>query len=176
MNLLAEGAFDGLWMLGVFLAGATLVIYLLRRQAARAKTSSPAPRASSSASDLHRSMDRLLVELQETSREINATIDTKMIVLNKLIEDTDRKIAELKALQPSREKAPAPAPAARPAPPEQPLGEEARKRRELEREICRLADDGKTELEIARRTNTPRGEVELVLRLREQPGTGDMTR
>ena len=168
MIFLAEGLFDSLWLVGLFLAGAAIVIYAMQRQKARAKTAEPAPRPSSAAEELHRSMERLLVELQDTSREINATLDTKMIVLNKLIEDADRKIAELKSLQEAREKRPA-----APARAEEPLTEEARKRRDLEREICRLADEGQTELEIARRTNTPRGEVELVLRLRPQALKGD---
>jgi hypothetical protein len=120
-------------------------------------------------------MDQLLVELQETSREINATIDTKMIALNRLIEDANRRIETLKEL---RRPGSMPGTSDSPASPrdEKPLSSETLKRRELECEICRLADQGKTELEIARITQTPRGEVELVLSLRRSARDEPTTR
>jgi hypothetical protein len=121
--------------------------------------------------ELRHSMDRLLVELQETAREINSTIDTKMIALNRLIEEADRRIETLRE---TRQSGAAASVTSTPSGPERALesgreDKETGKRRELEQEICRLADEGKTELEIARMTGTPRGEVELVLSLRRMP-------
>ncbi len=156
--------------LGLFLLGAAVVAWVLRRQARKSAIIDPPRRKGSAEEDLHRSMDRLLVDLQDTAREINATIDTKTVVLNQLIEEADRRIETLKALDKD-------APAAKPAPPPRPASapeipptDESRRRAALERDILRLADEGKTELEIARLTGVPRGEIELVLSLRRAPG------
>ena len=166
-TMLAEGSFPGgplLWVL-VFLVGVAVVVLMLKRHARRSAIFDDPRRQTSAEEELRHSMDRLLIELQEASREINATIDTKTAVLNKLIADADRRIETLKAL----EKNAPPSAAAGPAEP--PLTEEARRRAALERDILRLAGEGKTELEIARLTGLPRGEVELVLSLRRMPGT-----
>lgn len=155
------------------------VLILPRRLAKRSKILDDPNRRKTAQEELRHSMDRLLVELQETAREINATIDTKMIALNRLIEEADRRIEKLEK---ARRQTPAAVlrrepvdevtskPTVTPHPrAEEPVTEEDTKRRELEREIYRLADEGKTELEIARMTDTPRGEVELVLSLRQKP-------
>lgn len=172
-----------IWMF-MLVVGAMLIVLTLPRVFGRKKSSSePAPVRTFDPKrhlELQGSMDRLLVELQETAREINASLDTKMIALNRLIEEADRKI---KTLQDLEGRAPAPAPPAPkdvspppvsppPRETEEPLSESALRRRELEREIGRLADEGKTVLEIAQLTRTPRGEVELVLSLRKAQGEG----
>ena len=165
--LLADVGDGWLW-LALFIAGLIVIVFVLRRHAAMRQRSSGNPaRPASADQELRRSMDQLLVELQETSREINATIDTKTAVLNKLIEDADRRIETLKAME---SKTPI-GQTGMSAPPSAPVSDEARRRAEIEREILRLADSGKTELEIARATGVPRGEVELVLSLRRPPGT-----
>lgn len=166
--VLAEGA--SIWYAVAFLVGAGIVALVLKRQSRRSALLDP-PRARPE-EGLHASMDRLLVELQETSREINAVIDTKTAVLNKLIQDADRRIEELKMLEKSAAAAATPKPAepARPAPAPAPETDESRRRAALERDILRLADEGRTELEIARLTGVARGEVELVLGLRRSAG------
>jgi hypothetical protein len=151
------------WIWALFLAALILLMIIPRRLARRSRVLDDPARGPSPHEALRRSMDQLLVELQETSREINATIDTKMIALNRLIEEADHRIETLRELRRPGGAAGTPA---SPAREELPLSAEALKRRELEREIYRLADEGKTELEIARITRTPRGEVELVLSLR----------
>ena len=129
--------------------------------------------------ELRHSMDRLLVELQETARDINATIDTKMIALNRLIAEADRRLEALDAAGAPADTPEAHTPQAEeqqevtPPPEPEPTSPEGIKRRALEREIYRLADEGKTELEIARLTDTPRGEVELVLSLRNTSQADD---
>ena len=168
--LLAEG--ETMIYVVLFLAGAAVVAWTLKRRARRSALLDPPRRGGAADVELRESMDKLLVELQETSREINATIDTKTVVLNKLIEDADRRIETLKGLEKSAGSATgigATRPAARPEPAPRPPSEESRRRAALEREILRLADEGKTELEIARATGVPRGEVELVLSLRRAP-------
>jgi len=164
-EVLAEGDASDLWPWLLIAGGGLLLLVFFRLFAKRGRTLDEPKRARTAQEELRHSMDRLLVELQETAREINATIDTKMIALNKLIEDADRRIKTLEDRHAADEPG-GPPPAAQE---EEPTGEEALKRRQLEREICRLADEGKTELEIARITDTPRGEVELVLSLRRMP-------
>jgi hypothetical protein len=167
--LVAEGN-TFLWI-GVFLAGAAVVALVFKRQSRRSALLDPPRRKGAADEELRQSMDRLLVGLQETSREINATIDTKTVVLNKLIEEADRRIEALKALEKGAAAGLGQAPArVGPPPKEIPPTEESRRRAALERDILRMADAGKTDLEIARLTGVARGEVELVLSLRRAPG------
>ncbi len=175
LPLLAEGEGNPFLWIGIFLAGAAAVAWALKRRARRSTLLDPPRRGGAADEELHRSMDRLLVDLQETARDISATIDTKTMVLNQLIEDADRRIETLKALEKNAPAAPSAGPgqARMPVPretPEIPPTEESRRRAALERDILRLADEGKTELEIARATGLARGEVELVLSLRRAPG------
>lgn len=165
---------DRWWVWVLVLAGVILLMVLPRRLAKRSRILDDPTHKMTPQESLRRSMDELLVELQETAREINATIDTKMIALNRLIEEADRRIETLRELRRPGAVPPGGAKSTL-AGDEKPLGEEAVKRRELEREIYRLADEGKTELEIARMTGTPRGEVELVLSLRTTGGAGPST-
>ena len=174
------------WGYALLMVGIVLVLVLPRKLARRSRIL-PATRLSES-DRLRHSMDKLLVELQEVAREVNATIDTKMVALNQLIEEADRKIAELKKLrsaQPPSDKLTTPSPIeepAGPAPPpspqpirrpELPMAPEEIKRRQTEAEVFRLAAEGKTHLEIAQTTGMPRGEVELVLALRRPAARPD---
>lgn len=175
--MLAENSPPGgaIFWIVVFIAGIAVVAMMIRRHARKSAVFDDPRRQDSAEGELRHSMDRLLVELQEASREINATIDTKTAVLNKLIADADKRIEALKAAEtapaPARcESAPEPPPTAAPRRPEPVERDEVRRRSVLEHEIHRLADAGKTELEIARLTGLPRGEVELVLSLRRMPG------
>jgi len=174
--LTAEGISP--WVYVAFAVVLLAVLVLPRRLAKRSKILDDPKRAGSAQEELRHSMDRLLVELQETAREINATIDTKMIALNRLIEEADRRIDRLDKLHrqtPPAAAAPtavdgapsAPLPPRTSAPSAPPVQEDP-VRGKIEQEIYRLADEGKTELEIARLTGTPRGEVELVLGLRRE--------
>ncbi len=163
--VLAEGIFnDPALLFCLLVAGIVIVVFVLRRRAAMQKRAADSPVEKAAArEELRKGMDELLVELQETSRDINAMIDTKTAVLNKLIEDADRRIEALKALENKP-------PSGQAGMPVLQNTEEAARRVAQEREILRLADSGKTDLEIARLTGVPRGEVELVLSLRRLPG------
>jgi len=167
---------SNLWVWALIAAVIVIALLLPRRLAKRSRILDDPKHKRTAQEELRHSMDRLLVELQETSRDINATIDTKMIALNRLIQEADARIEALEDLQageggsPGRAGSPQVVPAQEVTPPPEetePDTAETKKRRELEREIYRLTDEGKTELEIARLTNTPRGEVELVLSLRK---------
>lgn len=104
--------------------------------------------------DVRESLDEIFVKLQEFSRESLSRLDTRIRMLNELLTRADAKIAELKKLQESR-----------PAAPEAPAGKPANP---LHEKIYRLADEGKTLLQITDATGLQRGEIELVLGLREK--------
>jgi len=104
--------------------------------------------------DVRESLDEIFVKLQEFSRDSLSRLDTRIRMLNELLTRADAKIAELKKLQESRPADPA-SPPAKPANP-------------LHEKIYRLADEGKTVLQITESTGLQRGEIELVLGLREK--------
>ncbi len=171
--LLAQNGDDGIpwWACGLFLLALALVLILPRRLARRSRI---LPKVRMSETDrLKRSMDKLLIQLQEVAREVNATLDTKMIALKVLVEEADlacrqaeTKIAELQSLLGASQMAQAPHVETDTAlrstsEPAEPAGERA----QLEADVLRLAEEGRTELEIAQETGIPRGEIELMLTL-----------
>jgi hypothetical protein len=171
-----------LWVWALLAVLLVAILTLPRRLARRSNILEDPNRKRSAEEQLRRSMDRLLIELQETAREINATIDTKMIALNRLIEEADRRIEKLEgpSVPPAEtpdtagsetEEEPSQSPAKKRLTKDDdaPDTPAARRRRRLEKRIYKLADEGKDMLEIARITDTPRGEVELILSLRRIP-------
>ena len=99
---------------------------------------------------LRRTMEDLLVEIYELSREMNARIDTKMRAFEALLRRAEEVAARL-------EKADA-AGGALDEPVESSKYEE----------IYRLADEGKSVAEIARASGEHPGEIELILNLRRR--------
>jgi len=116
--------------------------------------------------DIRGVVDRLLVEMEEISREMNARLDTKMAALEELIRQADQRLARLESLPsgpPTGAAAAEPKPAASPEPappPEPPSRYDS---------IYDLADQGLSASEISHRTGKPAGEVELILNLRANP-------
>ena len=123
-------------------------------------------------------MQNLLVEMAEMARQISAQLDTRSVKLEQLIVQADERIKELGG-QESRIREPgvgdqenervseanplAPdsrplTPHSRPLPPDPDL---------RHTEIYALADAGQSVGEIARTLSRPRGEVELILALRQ---------
>jgi hypothetical protein len=115
---------------------------------------------------VERQMQNLLVELSEMTRQITAQLDTRSQKLQLLIEEADKRIAELQ-----RSSSPTAMPRlepvwstpARPTMPADPV-EESHQR------VYDLADQGQSAGDIARQLNQPRGEVELILALRAKAG------
>lgn len=174
--LLAKNGGSGVswWVYALFLLALALVLILPRRLARRSRI---LPKVRMSEADrLKRSMDKLLIQLQEVAREVNATLDTKMIALKVLVEEADfacrqaeTKIAELQSLLGARRLTEATSVETDTAvrntsEPTELTGERA----QLETEVLRLVEEGRTELEIAQETGIPRGEIELVLALRRK--------
>ncbi len=111
--------------------------------------------------DVRNNLQKLLVDLQDLARQINGHIDTRFCKLEVLLKEADRKIRQLEEMG-FGEKSPKDRP---PAPPAEKIDPE----REL---IYKLADAGKTSLDIARELNKNTGEIELILSLRRRGSKG----
>jgi hypothetical protein len=101
-------------------------------------------------------LERLLVDLQDLSRQLNAHIDTRFCKLEVLMKEADDKIRRLEALNGGGKSG----------------GAISRKRAAEEETdpekslVYKLADAGRTPVEIAREMSKNTGEVELILSLR----------
>lgn len=110
----------------------------------------------SNQSELRGDLERLIVELQELSRQINAHIDTRFCKLDVLIRQADQRIKRLEQLNGSAKTD------------ENPVNdgngtEQIDPQREI---IYKLADAGRSPVEIAQQLDKHRGEIELILSLR----------
>jgi hypothetical protein len=165
MNLLLQTSPDDptKWIL-IAIGGLALAYVLLRpRLKKRDPLADTGPRFSlAQQRATEQSMQNLLVELADMSRQITAQLDTRSARLEALIEDADRKIEELRRAQRS--------PAAT-APLEKdgaltPTQIEAAPIDPRHAEIYALSDGGKSVHDIAQQLDRPRGEIELILALR----------
>jgi hypothetical protein len=124
----------------------------------------PAVPHSNRSSEAPAEMQNWEVEMHDYARRVRGELDSKMSALQSLIAEADRAAARLeRAVQnaragPSSNQAGVPPPA-----PDLAASSSTPQRRE---EIYTLADYGLPPSEIAQRTGTPVGEVELILRLR----------
>ena len=155
-------------------AGAALAIIVvlrsLRQRAARQgggdeeslRPSQRADRARQS-QQMQGDLRQMMVELEDLTRRFSAQLDAKSMRLERLLEEADQKIDELRRLQQpvatSRTGEPATPPASEPAPAPEPIDP-------LAAQIYRLADAGKRPLDIARQLDEHVGKVELILNLR----------
>jgi len=113
-----------------------------------------------SAGGAREELERLLTEIQDLSREHIARLDTKIRMLNQLLLECDQKKRELEDVLAraggAAPAAPAPAAPSRPANP-------------LHSQVYTLQDSGKELLDICAATGLEKGEVELILGLRQMP-------
>jgi hypothetical protein len=116
---------------------------------------------------VERDMSNLLVELSEMARQVTAQLDTRTLKLEMLLKEADERIAALKE---AMRQAPAGNGAATPAsaaPAASPAAEApAIDPRHLA--VYELADQNLAAPQIANKLGRPRGEVELILALRER--------
>ncbi len=130
--------------------------------------------------EIRDSMDKLLIRLEEYSREVNGQLDTKFVRLEQVIQDADDRISRLGAVieehdkrlthlvqtrrrirtrsEPDAEKAPdssAVAPSS-----------DANSGDPRYKNVYDLADAGSSSVDIAERLGMPAGEIELILNLR----------
>jgi hypothetical protein len=134
---------------------------------------------------LHESMDELLVQLEEVSRQVGAQVDTRFAKLEQVIRDADERIARLEDALGRSEGEVASRPLYGPTVPTTaaaaPLQDSGRAERELPggtgssvkpvdprfERVYELVDAGAPPIEVAERLELPLGEVELILDLRK---------
>jgi hypothetical protein len=165
-----------LWVF-VILGGSVVVLVWTRRRLAKRQQeaeadlmSSPAPSrrqtgmpvSDASQRQLQQSMQQLLLQLEEVSREINSQVDTRLRAMNLLIQEADQKIRELRSLQGISANTPLPT-RTLPPPRQEPHPEITSERYA---KVYALAERGLTVVEIARELGLMTGEVELILALR----------
>lgn len=119
--------------------------------------------------------DTILAQMLEQTRQLTATMDNKALVLERLIADTDERIAALVSLQNrSNQNATATSQYASPPTPRRDSAFEPPRpptRREVpsdHKEIYELADRGLRSIDIARRMDREIGQIELILSLRSR--------
>lgn len=140
-------------IVGSALVGAAILIILIRRGQGRVNAPRPGVFAREEGDRAREELARILSDIQDLSREQIARLDTKLRMLQQLIIDADKRIAELKSLTGRTGGSAAPAPQTRPANP-------------LHDKVFALADSGKSIDAICVETGLEKGEVDLVLGLR----------
>lgn len=168
----------------VVCAGALGFLYLMLRSGRKRKGDplEKGPMQSSLAQqrNVERQMQNLLVELSEMARQITAQLDTRSAKLAMMIDDADDKAARLQRLIDDCRTALAAVPPTPAAPAAAATSAESTNGRFEEgpsialphpadprhQQIYDLADQGHSTADIARDTDRPRGEVELILALR----------
>ncbi len=182
-----------LFLIGLAMACAILLFRSQRRIRQPARTSAPAaphPAPASNRFEPTPELKRWEVQMHDTAREVTARIDNKIRILEQLIRDADDRIARLQAVDEwldhsgtldhepsivlSKLSAGAPTDFSSPPSRETPTAEAApRATKSLpasrrSEEIYALADAGCSSAEIARQVNSPIGEIELILSLRQK--------
>src|SRR4051812_22230438 len=144
----------------VYAVGGLTILFVVLRPSLRKKD--PLKEASPKLSmaqqrSVEREMSNLLVELSDMARQITGQLDTRAAKLEALMQEADKKIAELKRLETMHHE-----PEIKPLESKSlPLPTDARYSA-----IYDLADAGHSAQEIAQQLDRPRGEVELILALR----------
>lgn len=121
-------------------------------------------------------LEQLMMEVEQLAKRFGTQLDAKSMQMERLIDEADQKIAELKQLELNRQNTPvqpqqppqAPHYAAQdatptpqtPAPAPDPDAE-------LKSKVCGLSDQGHDPVEIARQLDEHVGKIELILALRK---------
>jgi len=155
----------------VYAVGALTIVYVVMRPSFRKKD----PLANSGPKlglaqqrSVEREMSNLLVELSDMARQITGQLDTRSAKLEALMQDADKKIAELKRLS-SSQRIELNSNSVITRPITQSMSVPANDPRYTA--IYSLADAGRSPQEIAHELDRPRGEVELILALRVPTAT-----
>lgn len=176
--ILAEGTQGSLdqttWIMLVIAAIAAM--YVMSRSKLRKKRDPLESRSIGSTLSQERAVERqmsnLLMELTEVSRTVNSGIDARTARLEALLDEADKKIAELRSLN-ARERAalqPIMRETAATLSSEQPVPNRSETSNSDARhaEVYRMADLGRSAHEIAAALGQPTGEIELILALRQE--------
>lgn len=165
-----EGEMDSVWPGMLMAAGAVLLLFIimtnLRKKVSRRQAAHVDPRVqveeTRQSNALRNDTRQMMVELEDLTRRFGAQLDAKSTKLERLLDEADEKIGQLRELvdrPPSGD-----APPAR----ELPARAEPEELNPLAKEIFKLADGGKSAADIARELGEHVGEVELILALRQQ--------
>jgi len=111
-----------------------------------------------------RDLDETILQLDQLARQVGAMIDTKYAKLEAVIRDADRRIEQLSKLAEARAGAGGLDVTIGEDEPAGGTTEEVNNDQRVA--VYRLADEGKSALEIAQAIDQPTGEVELILALR----------
>jgi hypothetical protein len=157
-----------MWVL-MGLGAAGLIYLIVIRPMMRKKDPLEKPPAFASLSQqraVERQMQNLLVELSEMARQITAQLDTRAAKLELLLKEADQKIAALHAGERGNNGSSLPPPTMVSSDPTlAAISDEPDPRHA---EVYALADQGRDPYEIASQLGRPRGEVELILALRNK--------
>lgn len=172
----AAASGSGYWNLAMVLAAIGVLGLFARWRKARRPPPADAKafRERDQEPDKYREVsDRALVELIETGREINARVDNKIRMLNRLVKDAEQCIARLEKLVAAADN-PTPAPPS-PAPAERggdagdlENGGSRRFRSNLQARVVSLREEGKSVAEISAATGLSTIEIQLALEHAEQ--------
>lgn len=174
----AKNGGSGYWQLALVLLAIGMLSLLARWRKAKAPPPAPSARELRERDhdpDRYRSAaDKAIVEMLEMSRTLNAQVDTKIRMLNRLVKDAEEKSARLERLlaragvaiedgKPPEREAP---PSGEPAP--SASGRLAKAQSgafvsDLQERIFMLHDEGKTVAEIAKATNLSTTEVRFAI-------------
>ncbi|MBI1335695.1 MAG: hypothetical protein GC164_01885 [Phycisphaera sp.] len=105
-------------------------------------------------------LEQLMVEIEQFAKRLGTQLDAKAMRLEKLIEEADRRIAQLDAPPESPE--PPDAPSIKPA-----MASPVPSPDPLTTKVYSLADEGLAPIDIARKVDEHVGKVELILALRQ---------
>lgn len=163
-GLLAQSEMLGqiLMAVAITLITASLMLTLLRRRRKMDREKLQPSERLERTRELQRTtgnISQMMVELEELTRRFGAQLDAKSQRLEQLLEEADRKIAELEGRSSASPSAAPSAPAAS-SPPQAPADP-------LVRKVYELADAGQPIIEIARQLDEQIGKVELILALRQ---------
>lgn len=167
-----SGATDSPWPGMLMAAGAVILLFIimtnLRKKVSRRQAAHVDPREqveeTRQSNALRNDTRQMMVELEDLTRRFGAQLDAKSTKLERLLDEADEKIAQLRELI---ERPPTQASGAMPAR-ELPAQAEPEELNPLAKDVYKLADDGKSAADIARELGEHVGEVELILALRQQ--------
>lgn len=171
----SESGGSGYWQLAMILAGIGFLGFFARWRKRRAPKTFTARELRERDDEPNRyrdAADRAIVELLETSRSLNAQVDTKIRMLNRLVKDAEEASARLEGLlaeidrrangDGSGPSVPVPSAGAPSGGAE--TSESKRFLSDLHERIFRLRDEGKSMAEIAKATNLSIIEVEFAVK------------
>ncbi len=110
-------------------------------------------------------LEQLMIEVEQLAKRFGTQLDAKTMQMERLIDEANQKIDELKQLEQTRQNAPIQQPpqASHLSPQAAPPDPDT----ELKLKVCDLADQGHDSVEIAHQLDEHVGKIELILALRK---------